>query len=343
MKAIEMCAGAGGQAIGLHEAGFDHEVLVEIDEYAHATLSHNNKIHNLGWNEIILGDLKEFAEQSAQNYRGEITLVAGGVPCPPFSKASKQLGADDERDLFPTALQIVEKVDPLMVMLENVPGLAESKFEDYRNGVLARLRELGYECDFKLLQANHFGVPQLRPRVIFVAIKKEHWNLFEWPEAHPELAPTVGEALYEMMSSNGWPGVDSWKQHANNIAPTLVGGSKKHGGPDLGPTRSKKQWHSLGVNAHRVGNVDEIPGPNFKGVLLRDGTIREGTENMPLLTVPMAAVIQGFPQYWEFVGSKTHAYRQVGNAFPPPVAKAVGEQLMRVYKQVQQSKKDKAA
>jgi len=146
-----------------------------------------------------------------------------------------------------------------------------------------------------------------------------------------------------MMASNGWEGVDAWKEQANKIAPTLVGGSKKHGGPDLGPSRAKKQWQELGVNGHRVANLDEIPGPGFTGVSRRDGTIRPGTENMPLLTVPMAATIQGFPEYWEFVGSKTHAYRQVGNAFPPPVAQAVGEQLMRVYNQIQQLENEDAA
>lgn len=336
MKTIEMCAGAGGQAIGLHSAGFKHEALIEIDENAHKTLIYNNRNHNLGWKDIILGDLKDFAEQRARNYRGKITLVAGGVPCPPFSKASKQLGASDDRDLFPTALKVVSEIDPLMVMLENVPGLAESKFSDYRKDIIRNLRSLGYECDWRVLQANFFGVPQLRPRVIFVAIKKEFFHLFQWPEGDDSSAPTVGEALYKMMAQKGWCGVDEWKRKANKIAPTLVGGSKKHGGPDLGPSRAKKQWQELGVNGHRLAGNDEIPGPDFVGALLRDGSIRPGTENMPLLTVPMAARIQGFPQYWQFVGSKTHAYRQVGNAFPPPVAQAVGEQLMKVCLKIHQ-------
>lgn len=341
MKAIEMCAGAGGQAIGLHEAGFEHEVLIEIDEYAHKTLEHNNQLHSLGWSKVILGDLKEFAENEAHKYRGQIALVAGGVPCPPFSKASKQLGENDERDLFPTALKVIAAVDPMMVMLENVPGLAEAKFDAYRKGIISKLNELGYECDWKVLQANQFGVPQLRPRVIFVAIKQEFFHLFSWPTPNEEPAPTVGQALYDLMSSKGWLGAQSWSEQANKIAPTLVGGSKKHGGPDLGPTRAKLQWQALGVNGYRVGAEDEIPGPDFRGVILRDGSIRPGTENMPLLTVSMAARIQGFPEHWEFMGSKTHAYRQVGNAFPPPVAEAVGKQLMSVYKRVMNLKGNK--
>lgn len=330
MKTIEMCAGAGGQALGLHNAGFKHEVLIEIDKHACKTLRYNNENLNLGWRRIIEGDLIDFAQHQAKEYKGEIDLVAGGVPCPPFSKAGKQLGTDDERDLFPTALKIVRQIHPTAVMLENVPGLYEKKFTAYRSTIVNELTQLGYKSEWNLLQANHFGVPQLRPRLILVAIKDPYFDLFQWPKSHRMPAQTVGETLYDLMASNGWEDADKWKEQANDIAPTLVGGSKKHGGPDLGPTRSKKQWHALSVNAHRVGNHDEIPGPEFKGVLLRDGSIREGYENMPLLTIRMAARIQGFPDEWQFIGNKTHAYRQVGNALPPPVAEAIGTQLQRV-------------
>ena len=141
---------------------------------------------------------------------------------------------------------------------------------------------------------------------------------------------TVGDALFDLMASKGWEGATDWRAKANTVAPTLVGGSKKHGGPDLGPTRAKQKWQALSVNAHRVGNDDEIPCVGFKGVRLRSGELRPGYEKMPLLNVRMAARIQGFPDEWNFVGSKTHAYRQVGNAFPPPVAQAVGEQIGKV-------------
>lgn len=108
------------------------------------------------------------------------------------------------------------------------------------------------------------------------------------------------------MSENGWKGVDEWLKSAEGIAPTIVGGSKKHGGADLGPTRAKQAWQRVDGS----GIVDEAPGPEFIG--------------NPRLTVKMVALIQGFPLGWDFVGKKTPAYRQVGNAFPPPVAKALG-------------------
>jgi DNA (cytosine-5)-methyltransferase 1 len=111
------------------------------------------------------------------------------------------------------------------------------------------------------------------------------------------------------MASRGWDGATDWAKNADAIAPTLVGGSKKHGGADLGPTQAKKQWLELGVNA--LGVADHPPLPNWNG-------------DPPMLTVKMAALLQGFPPSWVFAGGKTNAYRQVANAFPPPVAKAVG-------------------
>ncbi len=341
MKAIEICAGAGGQALGLHQAGFSHEMLIEIDEHACATLEHNNEKLGLNWGEIVRGDLKCFSKNKARLYRGKVDLVAGGVPCPPFSKAGQQRGNEDERDLFPTALDIVRDIRPTAVMLENVPGLNEAKFEDYRNKISSRLQRLGYKSEWRLLQASDFGVSQLRPRIVLVAIKKDFFHLFDWPEIKDSPPPTVGECLFDLMSSKGWKGARDWANKANEIAPTLVGGSKKHGGPDLGPTRAKKQWQNLFVNAHRVGDYDEIPSREFKGVLLKDGSIRAGFEGMPLLNVRMAARLQGFPDCWEFIGKKTHAYRQVGNAFPPPVAYAIGQEIYRALEKI--SNRDRVA
>jgi DNA (cytosine-5)-methyltransferase 1 len=327
MNTIEMCAGAGGQALGLHNAGFKHTVLIDIDAYACQTLRHNNRNLQLGWGEIIEGDLNDFSEHRAVDYRGQITLVAGGVPCPPFSKAGKQLGSKDERDLFPTALTVVRHVMPKAVMLENVAGLMDEQFTEYRQQIREELHRMGYRTDWRLLNSCDYGVPQLRPRFILVALQEPIFDYFSWPEVSESPVITVGDALFDLMSSKGWAGAQAWREQANTIAPTLVGGSKKHGGPDLGPARAKLAWQKIGVNGHRVADWDEIPDSQFQGVRMRNGLLREGFSNMPLLNVRMAARIQGFPDYWEFIGSKTHAYRQVGNAFPPPVAEAVGRQI----------------
>ena len=125
----------------------------------------------------------------------------------------------------------------------------------------------------------------------------------------------MGGLLADLMAAGGWPGAAGWAARASGIAPTIVGGSKKHGGPDLGPTRARAAWQLLGVNG--LGIADEPPGPDFPA------------GQLPKLTVRMVARLQGFPDWWEFAGRKTAAYRQVGNAFPPPVARALGAAISR--------------
>lgn len=308
LKSIELCAGAGGQALGLEMAGFDHIALVENDHHACETL----RLNRPQWN-VIEGNLQDF---SALDYES-IDLIAGGVPCPPFSHAGKQLGHKDERNLFDEAIRVVDESRPRAVMLENVRGLLDPKFDEYRASITARLEDMGYWSDWKLLHASDYGVPQLRPRVILVGLKQGYEDYFSWPQKNKTPPPTVGEALYDLMAANGWKGAKAWRQKANDIAPTLVGGSKKHGGPDLGPSRAKSSWAALGVNGHLV----TYDGPN------KDFVGKEGFENMPYLSLRMAARIQGFIDDWQFYGTKTHAYRQIGNAFPPPVAKAVAVQI----------------
>lgn len=237
--------------------------------------------------------------------------MAGGLPCPPFSVAGKQLGKADERNLFPDAIRIADEIRPRAIMIENVRGFLDAVFEDYRISIKKQLKKLGYTVDWRLFNASDYGVSQLRPRVVIIAVQNNYSEHFDWPEPFKYNPPTVGECLYDLMSARKWRSAKAWKEIANEIAPTIVGGSKKHGGPDLGPTRSKKAWASLGVNGMTI--ADEAPDRNYVG--------------MPRLTVPMVARLQGFTDDWIFSGRKTAAYRQVGNAFPAPVAKAVALKL----------------
>jgi len=381
LTSIEICAGAGGQAVGLHNAGFDHRALIEWDRHAVQTLR-ANVAGWPGWNakraqSIEPMDVKEFlgskVHKSLGLQEGELDLLAGGVPCPPFSLAGKRLGRDDERDLFPDALRIVRDLMPKAVMIENVRGILEPPevFIDYRNDILNELREAGYsvpEVDaswlpvnqdavmrrvWRRLDARDFGVPQLRPRAILVAIRsdllQEGARAFAWPKRLLGSEATVAEKLEKTMrercddfwdknqrGAQAGPGERAgrdvyydWLESAEKAAaagkgvrPTLVGGSRKHGGADLGPTRAKRAWAVMGVDAMGVANDREDCDPE------RDLFRQAG----PMLTVEQAAIIQGFPRAWEFQGKKTARYRQVGNAFPPPVAEAVGRAIAAVLR-----------
>jgi DNA (cytosine-5)-methyltransferase 1 len=302
MTSVELCAGAGGQALGIEQAGFAHKALVEIDQHACATLRANRP----EWNVLEHG-VEQF---NGAAFKG-IDLLAGGLPCPPFSVAGKQLGTSDERNLFPHGLRIASELKPRAIFFENVRGILDPAFSDYRKFITRQLQGLGYWVDWKLLQSSDYGVPQLRPRVVLLALEKGVETFFKWPEARLAGAPSVGETLFDLMLRNGWRGAAEWSKNASKIAPTIVGGSKKHGGPDLGPTRARRAWAELGVNGKSI--APEAPEKDFAG--------------MPRLTVRMVARLQGFPDSWEFSGKKTNAYRQVGNAFPPPVARAVALQI----------------
>jgi DNA (cytosine-5)-methyltransferase 1 len=302
VRSIEFCAGAGGQAIGLEQAGFRHEALVEIERNFAKTLELNRP----GWN-VFARDMNLF---DGRPYEG-VDLFAAGLPCPPFSIAGKQLGELDERNLFPAALRLIDEIKPKAVMIENVKGFLSAVFEDYRAGLKEQLHKMGYVADWRLLNASDFGVPQLRPRVVIVALRKELSDLFDWPAPLPHNPPTVGETLLDLMKEKRWLGAKEWESRANEIAPTIVGGSKKHGGPDLGPTRARRAWATLGVEGRSI--AEHAPERDFVG--------------MPRLTVRMVARLQGFPDRWQFFGRKTTAYQQVGNAFPPPVARAVAHNL----------------
>jgi DNA (cytosine-5)-methyltransferase 1 len=307
LTSLEICAGAGGQALGLEQAGFGHEAAVELDPDACETLRRNRGTE---W-KIIEGDVRGL---DGTGFAG-IDLLAGGVPCPPFSIAGKQLGAGDERDLFGQALRLAGQARPRAVLLENVRGLAGRRFDGYRGQVLARLDALGYQTWWQQINASEHGVPQLRPRLVLVALRRPWGDRFRWPAPSASPPATVGHTLCDLMAARGWPGTGEWAAGAAGIAPTIVGGSRKHGGPDLGPTRARRAWAALGVDG--LGVADDAPGPRFP------------PGQPPRLTVRMVARLQGFPDSWEFAGRKTAAYRQVGNAFPPPVARALGTAICR--------------
>ena len=300
LTSLELCAGAGGQAIGFEMAGFEHVALVDNDSHACATLRLNRPY----WN-VIEADLERF---DATYWHG-VDVVAAGLPCPPFSIAGKQLGRHDERDLFPSLFKVLSQTQPRAVIVENVRGLLTNRFNDYRNHIEKELAMLGFgAAHWILLDAVNYDVPQFRKRTFLVSFRKD--GSFSWPAPDFNIR-TVGDSIGDLMASNGWQYAGTWAKKANQPAPTLVGGSKKHGGPDLGPTRARRQWAKLGVDG--LGLADTPPPACFQG--------------SPRLTVEMTARIQSFPDDWRLAGTKTHRYRQIGNALPPRLAYAVAQRV----------------
>lgn len=303
---LEICAGAGGQALGLHAAGFSHAGLVEIDGDAAATLKHNRP----SW-PVLNADLRGL---DLSHLKG-VDLLAGGVPCQSFSAAGMRLGANDERDLFPEALRLVRELRPRAVMLENVTGALHVGNAVNRLRILSALASLGYDAEWRVIDGSEFGLPQKRRRSVLVGFQQGIMHRFRWPVAIGTPAPTVGEALFDLMSANGWEHAGEWGERANGLAPTLIGGSQRKKGIDLAQEKSRQAWMKIAVNPN--GRALEAPGPGVPA------------DHNPKLTLEMMARIQDFPEWWSFKGSPQQAFRQIANAFPPRMAFAVGASIMR--------------
>ena len=172
-KSIELFAGAGGLALGLEQAGFEHIGLVEIDRYACETLS----INRPEWN-ILCEDVEEVSQRDLEKEfnikKGELDLLSGGAPCQSFSYAGKRLGIEDVRGtMFYHYATFLHKLQPKMFLFENVRGLlSHDKGKTYRT-ILDIFEDEGYKILYKILNAWDFGVPQKRMRAVFVGIKKD--------------------------------------------------------------------------------------------------------------------------------------------------------------------------
>lgn len=315
LTCAELCAGGGGTALGLEQAGFSHELLVEIDHDACATLRANRP----GWT---------VAEDSISSLNGSglagIDLISAGLPCTPHSRGGRQLGTGDERHLWDQALRIISAARPRAVMFETADAILGPKFDAERLCTRELLYSQGYKLIFWVpVNASHFGVPQRRNRAVLIAFRGTS-RCFRWPEPSPGPSATAGSTLHDLMAGRGWPGAAAWQAGAQYPAPTLSIGSRLHGGADLGPSQTKRAWLKLGVDGSGV--ADEAPGPDGK-FLRGKSLIRDAGDSGPMLTIRMCARLQGFPDGWQFRGGKTSSARQVGNAFPPPVARTLGNAI----------------
>ncbi|MFF3481800.1 DNA cytosine methyltransferase [Streptomyces sp. NPDC002701] len=313
-SSLEICAGAGGLALGLEAAGFAPTALVDTDEKALATLFANR--HE--WL-LVEEDLNTFDPQHYSEVY-DVDLLSAGTPRVKSMATINRRDDQPERKLIKAALYLVGAVRPRAVLMENVPGLVnKDDFADVRREIEDELKHLGFRIFANVLNAKNYGVPQSREHGFFVALREPYADAFVWPAPSPEPPPHVGEVLYESMASRGWPHARAWAQQAQIVAPTLVGGSEKRGGPDLGPERAKAIWQKIGINGGTLAN--EPPGPE-------DGWAQGGERNeLPALTLAQTALLQGFPPHWQIAGRKTRGYRQVGQAVPPPLATAVGRQI----------------
>lgn len=298
-------------ALGLEQAGFESRLLLDDDEVAVQTL----KINRPQWN-VLRTDLRDFDPvEHPESY--DVDLLAAGLPRVRSSATARRVDSGLEEQLLKATVYLVHAIKPRAVLIENVPELTHADSHGaFREFARTELDHLGYTFSRFVMNAVDFGVPQNRKHGVLVAVRRQWAEAFRPPASTLSEPVTVGTALRSSMAARGWVDAAHWAAQADQPAPTLVGGSKNRGGADLGPTRAKKKWATMGVNAHTVG--DRVPGPDF----VWDPEL--GRDNMVKLTVEQAALLQGFPSTWQICGLKTARYRQVGHATPPPVGKALG-------------------
>nr|WSY54612.1 DNA cytosine methyltransferase [Streptomyces sp. NBC_00886] len=312
---VDVCSGAGGLALGLEQAGFEPRLLLDDDEAAVTTLRANRP----QWN-VLHTDLLDF-DPAEHPVSHDVDLLSAGLPRVKSSATVGRTDSQAEERLLKAAVYLVHAIRPRAVLIENVPGLAESdEYHPFRDFARAELAHLGYEFSWFVLNAVDFGVPQNRRLGVLMAVERQRAEAFRQPMPTVEEPMTVGAALEASMASRGWKDAARWAAQADRPAPTLVGGSRNRGGADLGPSGAKNTWATMGVNAHTVGDV--IPDADF------DWNPELGRDGMVKLTVEQTALLQGFPETWEISGLKTARYRQVGQATPPPVGRALGRSVL---------------
>ncbi|MEU1211368.1 DNA cytosine methyltransferase [Streptomyces sp. NPDC005791] len=306
LRFVDVCAGAGGLALGLEQAGFDPVLLVDNKAVACETLHLNRPT----W-DVLEMDLLDFVpDEYPKTY--DVDLLSAGPPRVKSNATAGRAETREEQRLLEAAVLLTHSIQPRALLIENVPGLvAAPEFGSLRTFISEELEHLGYRLHWFVLNAADFGVPQDRKQGVLVALKERYSALFRPPLPTVDKHVSVGMALRRSMAARGWLGADAWAAQALSVAPTLVGGSDNRGGADLGPTGTKKAWARMGVNGGAL--ADEVPGPDL-----------DGSSEMIKLTDSQAALLQSFPREWQFAGRKTARYRQIGHASPPPVGAALG-------------------
>lgn len=314
LKFVEICAGAGGQAIGLLGAGFKPVALYDMSLNATRTLKEN-------WNwSVRRKRLEKVSDNELRQYYG-IDLLAGGVECRAFSRAGKQLGPKDSRNLFGEAVRYVRIIKPRAFFFENVAGFKDDKFIKYRASVFRRLEELDYSVSEYVLNAEDFGLAQSRSRVVLVGIRKDEHGLFTLPTSSAART-TMGAALADVLfpyRGQGDSAYDRWAEtwlgrpSTNRTSYTVSSNLYKNDGA------TKQRWNEIGfeIDPDRIGDG---PAPL--------GSIKD-PDSLPYLTVEVARVLQGFPKGWRFSGKPDRQFYQIGNAFPPQMSKAIGLAIAR--------------
>jgi DNA (cytosine-5)-methyltransferase 1 len=319
---VDLFSGAGGLSLGLERAGWQCKLAVERDSDCQETF-------RLNFPEVSLVDDVESVD--FRPLRGSVALIAGGPPCQPFSVAGLHRAQKDDRDLLPEFVRAIREARPAVLLLENVPGLVTARNKDYFLEVKRDLQALGYRLKHEVLNAADYGVPQRRRRLFLIGLRRGTPSLpppTHGPETDrpyesasqalsnvPEDEPNTAIVTYAkrpVMRPSPWAGM-------------LVNGKGRafdlnHPAPTIPATAGGNRTHIIDLK----GVLREYHASLVDGEDVRTGIVPD----VRRLTVRESARLQTFPDDFEFDGSKSSRYRQIGNAVPPLLAEALGNHLL---------------
>lgn len=318
---IELFAGGGGLALGLEQAGIEGIAYVELNHTACDTLRKNRP----QWN-VVEGDIHDI---NFTPYKGKVDLVSGGAPCQAFSYAGKKMGFGDTRGtLFAEFARCVHETQPMMFLFENVRGLLSHDHGRTFETIYHTFMSLGYQIQYKVLNACYYGVGQKRERLIVIGIRDDLADkvTFEYPEPDNHRT-TIRDVLQNVPDSPYIPYSEKKRKVMELVPP---GGCWVDLPDDIAKDYMGKSYYSGGGRrgmARRIG-WDE-PCLTLTTSPSQKQTERCHPEETRPFTVREYARIQSFPDDWEFTGTVSDQYKQIGNAVPVELARRVGVQVIK--------------
>ena len=346
LTVIDIFCGAGGLSEGFRQAGFKIVAGVDFDQQAISTYALNfNQSAAICWD--LSKPLTECPE--AQPILSQvIEVIVGGPPCQGFSIAGKRNHEDPRNRLFEAYFDIIKKVKPRAIVIENVPAMMTMNKGAFIHELESRLTSLGYAVNKKVLWANDYGVPQKRKRLIVVATKPSQTRTEFKYHAGSQVLITCKEAIGDLPLLESEPGADSqpYKSKAHNSYQSLMrrGSTKLHNHWAVIHTQKTKQTIAMVPDG---GNYKSLPKSLWKSRKVNIAWTRMRSD-APCFTIDAGhnhhfhykanrvptvrecARIQSFPDTFIFKGNKTSQFRQVGNAVPPLMAKAIAQSLLEL-------------
>lgn len=305
IRALSLFSGGGGLDLGFSRAGFEHAGSFEILEDAAATLTKANP----NW-DVFGGEDGDVTAVDWRRWKGRVDVIHGGPPCQPFSSAGRQRGPQDSRDMFPEFVRAVLEIRPTVFVAENVPALGSAKFADYVTKVIVDPLSERYTIMRIELRGEHFGVPQVRRRLMFVGFRSRRAaSRFVPPE--PTHVFGGGDELARTMGAREALGLPDTGYDA--LAPTIRSGltGPRHTTSVLNSVSARRTWERLGIWPNGVAATREAA----RLFLASNGHYR--------MSVADVALLQCFPESWPFQGAVYMALGQIGNAVPPPLGYSI--------------------